>query len=85
MAIIFICGLSLFLYPTISNLYNEYLNDQLISDFEDAFENVAPEVKDEALENAKAYNANKDNPEKLQELGLSYGNVLNVANNGIME
>ena len=25
MAVIFLCGLSLFLYPTVSNLYNEHL------------------------------------------------------------
>ena len=51
--IIFICGLSIFLYPTISNLYNEYLNTQLISDYKDAYDSIKPEDKNRALEDAR--------------------------------
>lgn len=82
--IIFICGLSLFLYPTVSNLYNEHLNKQLIGDYRDAFENIQPEQFDKAMQDALAYNEHKGNPDKLTELGLTYENMLNVAGNGVM-
>lgn len=82
--IIFICGLSIFLYPTLSNLYNEYLNKRLIGDYREAFSDVKPEQYDKAMSEALEYNKNSNNPEKLKELGLTYENVLNVAGNGIM-
>lgn len=82
--IIFVCGLSLFLYPTVSNLYNEHLNKQLIGDYQDAFEDIKPEQFDKAMQDALAYNQHKANPDKLAELGLTYENTLNVAGNGVM-
>lgn len=84
MVIIFLCGLSLFLYPTFSNLYNEYLNKKLIGDYKESFFDIEPEVQDKAFEDAVSYNKYRTNPQKLKELGLTYENVLNVANNGIM-
>lgn len=83
-AMIFICGLSLFLYPTFSNLYNEYLNKKLIGEYQKAFEGTTKEQYNEALKQAKLYNENKDNEDKLQELGLAYEEMLNLADNGIM-
>ena len=82
--IIFICGLSIFLYPTISNLYNEYLNTQLISDYKDAYDSIKPEDKNRALEDARLYNETLGDPQKQKELGLKYENMLNLADNGIM-
>lgn len=82
--IIFICGLSLFLYPTLSNLYNEYLNKQLIGDYKEAFSDIKPEQYEKAMSEVLFYNKNRSNPEKLEEFGLTYENVLNVAGNGIM-
>lgn len=82
--VIFICGLSLFLYPTISNIYNEYLNKQLIGDYKETFENIKPHEFDKALKDAQNYRNNMNNPEKLEELNLTYENVLNLADNGIM-
>ena len=83
-AVIFLCGLSLFLYPTVSNLYNQYLNRKLIGDYVDAFENTSSEQLNEALTNAIAYNQNFNSKDKLEELGLTYENVLNAADNGVM-
>ena len=83
-AIIFLCGLSLFLYPTISNLYNQYLNNKLIGDYEEAFESTTPEQFNEAMQNAVTYNQNRDDKTKLEALGLTYENSLNAAGNGIM-
>ncbi len=82
--VIFICGLSLFLYPTFSNLYNRYRNQQLIGDYQELSSDITIEEYNEALENAKAYNQYKDQPQKLAELGLTYENVLNIAKNGVM-
>ena len=82
--VIFICGLSLFLYPTFSNLYNEYLNKQLIGDYKEAFADIKPEQHQKAKSDALSYSENKSNPDKLEELGLTYEDVLNVAGNGIM-
>ncbi len=82
--VIFICGLSLFLYPTFSNFYNEHLNKQLIGDYKEAFANIKPEQHQKAKSDALSYSENKSNPDKLEELGLTYENVLNVAGNGIM-
>lgn len=84
-AIIFFCGLALFLYPTFSNLYNEYLNQKLIGEYTAQLEEKVPaEYYSQAMADAQTYNQNKDNPKKLEELGLTYENVLNVAQNGIM-
>ena len=83
-ALIFICGLSLFLYPTISNYYNQYLNKKLIGEYKQTFSEIKPEQSSKAMEEAKLYNENKNNQSELEKLGLTYESVLNVANNGIM-
>lgn len=82
--IIFLCGLSLFLYPTISNLYNEYLNQKLIGDYREASSGIKPKEYKKAKEDAIAYNENMNNPGKLEELGLNYEDMLNITDNGIM-
>jgi len=83
-AVIFLCGLSLFLYPTVSNLYNQHLNNKLIGEYKEAFSSTTPEEFNEAMKDAVAFNENRGNEEKLKELGLTYENVLNVADNGVM-
>lgn len=83
-AVIFLCGLSLFLYPTVSNLYNQHLNNKLIGEYKEAFSSTTPEEFNEAMKDAVAFNENRGNEEKLKELGLTYENVLNAADNGVM-
>ena len=83
-AVIFLCGLSLFLYPTVSDLYNQHLNNKLIGEYKEAFSSTTPEEFNEAMKNAVAFNENRGNEEKLKELGLTYENVLNAADNGVM-
>lgn len=83
-AVIFLCGLSLFLYPTVSNLYNQHLNNKLIGEYKEAFSSTTPEEFNEAMKNAVAFNENRGNEEKLKELGLTYESVLNAADNGVM-
>lgn len=83
-AVIFLCGLSLFLYPTVSNLYNQYLNNKLIGEYKEAFSSTTPEEFNKAMTDAVAFNENRGNEKKLKELGLTYENVLNAADNGVM-
>ena len=83
-AVIFLCGLSLFLYPTVSNLYNQHLNNKLIGEYKEAFSSTTPEEFHQAMKDAVAFNENRGNEAKLKELGLTYENVLNEANNGVM-
>ena len=83
-AVIFLCGLSLFLYPTVSNLYNQHLNNKLIGEYKETFSSATPEEFNEAMKDAVAFNENRGNEEKLKELGLTYENVLNAADNGVM-
>ena len=83
-AVIFLCGLSLFLYPTVSNLYNQHLNNKLIGEYKEAFSSTTPEEFNETMKDAVAFNENRGNEEKLKELGLTYENVLNAADNGVM-
>ena len=83
-AVIFLCGLSLFLYPTVSNLYNQHLNNKLIGEYKEAFSSTTPEEFNEAMKDAVAFNENRGNEEKLKELGLTYENALNAADNGVM-
>ena len=83
-AVIFLCGLALFLYPTVSNLYNQHLNNKLIGDYEESFENTPPEKLSESFSSAVEYNENFTNADKLAELGLTYETVLNTAGNGVM-
>jgi len=84
MAIVFICGLSFFLYPTVSDLYNQHLNEKLIGDYKESFADKTPEQFSQALTDAFSYNANLGNKSKLEELGLTYEKMLNVADNGVM-
>ena len=62
--VIFLCGLSLFLYPTVSDLYNQYLNNKLIGDYKDAFKGTSEEELDKAMDDAVAFNENRTNPVK---------------------
>ncbi len=83
-AVIFLCGLSLFLYPTVSNLYNQHLNNKLIGEYKEAFLDTPQKELNEAMQDAINFNENFANPNKLEELGLTYEEILNVANNGTM-
>lgn len=82
--VIFLCGLSLFLYPTVSNLYNQYLNKKLIGEYENVFSDKSPEEFEREMKNAVEFNQNIGNEEKLKELGLAYESILNTAGNGVM-
>lgn len=82
--IIFLFGLCLFLYPTISNLWNEHVNTTLIDKYQDVVASIPAEDKQKYLEEAHLYNEYMYDKAKLAELGLTYENVLNLRGNGVM-
>lgn len=82
--IIFLCGLSLFLYPTLSNLYNERMNDKMLSDYTKVVEGVKNEEYENAKKEAKLYNKHLNDKTKLKELKLNYSDVLNIMGDGAM-
>ncbi len=82
--LIFLFGLTMFLYPFISNFHNDNLNSQLIDKYTDFESNMSDEEKNQALEDAKTYNANLHNQRKLDELGLEYENLLNPNGDSMM-
>lgn len=83
-AVIFICGLSLFLYPALSNLYNQHLNNLLIKEYEASFSNITTEQFSEAMNEAITYNQNLQNKKVLKKFDLKYENVLNLNDDGVM-
>lgn len=54
--LLMLIGAGILLYPTISNLWNEYLHHKLISGYTEEVEELSPEVKSELLEEAREYN-----------------------------
>lgn len=82
--IIFLCGLALFLYPTISNMYNEHLNKQYIAQTEEYVSGFENEEYEQMKKDARLYNENIYNKEALKELGLTYESVLNLYGDGAM-
>lgn len=91
--ILFLAGLGILLYPTISNQWNTYRQSRLISNYETVMKDMEPEDYTEEWEKAKAFN------DKLTEnniygdvfsegekdlTGTEYWKVLNIAGDGIM-
>ena len=81
---VFLCGLVLFLYPSVSNFYNESKNGGLIDDYISQTQGMSKQDYTAAWEAARLYNENMRNPETLEKLGLDYENVLNTYGGGIM-
>lgn len=81
---VFLCGLILFLYPSVSNFYNESKNSTLIDDYIDQTQGMSKQDYTAAWEAARLYNANMRDEEALKRLGLDYESVLNPYGGGIM-
>lgn len=82
--LIFLIGLAIFLYPTISNLWNEHLNSELILDYVDQVSSISSEEQQKLLLDARAYNEYFYDRAKRDALGLSYDSLLNIKGDGIM-
>lgn len=54
--IIFLTGLSLLLYPTISNYWNSRHQTQAVAEYSDRMEKMDEKEKEQLIEEAEAYN-----------------------------
>ena len=88
LVLIFMAGLSLLLYPTVSNAYNSWLHSKIIVEYAQQVDKLEQEVYDAEWKKADDYNAqlhNRDNPFALPEtMQAQYQNTLALADNGIM-
>ncbi len=82
--LIFLIGFCLFMYPTVSNLYNQSLNSGLINEYEEAVSEVSESTREKLMEQARLYNKYMNDPVKREELGLEYDKMLNMFQNGVM-
>lgn len=87
--LLFLCGMGLILYPTISNMINERNQSEVITRFEEDIDHIAEQERTAAIEAARAYNA--DLPDLLatensitMEQNARYHSTLNLTGNGIM-
>lgn len=91
--LLFLVGFGILVYPTVSNQWNTYRQSKLISDYEEAVTEMAPEDFSKEWEAAKAFNDTMQQNnlyadvfgEEDEELEDSeYWKVLNIANDGVM-
>ena len=60
--IIFLTGLSLLLYPTISNYWNSRHQTQAVAEYSDRMEKMDEKEKEQLIEEAEAYNYKMSRP-----------------------
>lgn len=86
--LIFVAGLSLLLYPTISNAYNDWLHSKAIVEYAEKVDGMEQEVYKQEWAKVEAYNAalaQRANPFILtEEQEQQYWDLLNLAGKGIM-
>ncbi len=90
--LMFLVGLSILLYPTISDKWNKYRDSKLIASYTETIQdNTSQEKIDEMLEAAKAYNAQVHEESIPDAFSIrdgvtdeSYENLLNVEADGMM-
>lgn len=89
-ALVFLLGLGILLYPGVSNLYNQWRQDQLVSDYDETVNELGDDALEAAREAARAYNAalsptfsdaftNTEIPTDDE-----YWQLLDVSGNGVM-
>ncbi|MBP3685606.1 MAG: class C sortase [Clostridia bacterium] len=87
LVVIFLAGLSLVLYPTISNLYNSYLQSQSIAKYSQEIDRLEEEEVRTQLSLAREYNralTERKNPYVLtDELSSLYNTLLSSTSQGI--
>ena len=86
--LVFLAGLSLLLYPSVSNYWNSFHASRAIASYAEEAANLDNDVYDRIMEEAIAYNASlldRENEYVLtEEQSEAYYNVLNVTGTGIM-
>jgi sortase A len=88
LCLIFLIGLSLILYPTVSNWWNETRSSKVISDYSELVAELDRDEYEQIWEQAVAYNESRvgsANPYLLTpEQKTAYHSTLNVGGNGVM-
>lgn len=88
LVLIFVAGLSLLLYPAISNAYNDYLHSKAIVEYAEQVDNMEQEMFLKEWEKTEAYNrslAERSNPFALsQTQEQQYWELLDLTGKGIM-
>ena len=90
--LLFLSGLSLLLYPTFSDIWNQYRNEQLITKYEEAVKTLPDDHYEALWQQAKQYNAkHKVNhivdafrEGKEEEWSRSYDTILDPNGDGLM-
>ena len=91
-ALVFLVGAGVFLYPTISDMWNQYRNAQLVSKYEEAVTELSDNDYDRLWKEAKEYNAEHPvnaivdafEEEDTYELSHPYDRVLDPNGDGLM-
>ena len=87
LVLIFFVGLSVMLYPTISDFWNEKRQSKAIVDYQSAIENMKPEDYSAIFKEAENYNKKLENINYPLINGVKvkdYDEILNVNGNGMM-
>lgn len=92
MAVLFLTGAGIFFYPTVSDMWNQYRNEKLITNYDTATENLSESEYDRLWKEAKEYNSHhtvntivdafNENDEYI--LSHPYDEVLDPNGDGLM-
>lgn len=88
LVLVFVAGLSLLLYPTVSNAYNNYLQSKTIASYSEHVNQLEKDTYEKEWKKAEEYNRSlleRENPFVLtQELEQMYWQTLDLSGRGIM-
>lgn len=84
LALILVAGLSLLLYPTISNWWNSTRSTQAISNYQEIVDTMKEEEYTKLLEEAKEYNKSFYRHYLNRDEQKIYENLLNIGDDGMM-
>ncbi len=86
--LVFFVGLSLLLYPSVSDYWNSLHQSRAVANYAEEVANLDSELYDALLEEAHAYNRSlteKENPYRMTKENLAqYNALLNLSGNGVI-
>ena len=91
--LLFLIGFGILIYPTVSNQWNTYRQNQLISSYDNTIQDMEPEDFTSEWEKAKAFNDTIQQNNLYGDVfgedendikGTEYWKILNVADDGVM-
>ena len=88
LVVVFLAGLSLLLYPTISNAYNVWLQSKAIAEYSQQASQMDQALYEKEMEKARSYNRDlleRQDPYTLTpEVQQQYESILSITSQGIM-